>query len=100
VADFVGDANLFRKDGKTYAIRSENILLESAGELQFDAIVEEKNFIGGQLKILFALSDGQKVIALRRGMDYGLSVGESCVISWNGEDMIEVEDCGDEETER
>jgi spermidine/putrescine transport system ATP-binding protein len=91
VADFVGNANIYRKDGKTYAIRSENVLLNEA-ECQISAVVEEKSFVGGQLRIIFVLEDGQKIIASRLGMDYDMETGTTQKIGWMPEHAVEVLD--------
>jgi spermidine/putrescine transport system ATP-binding protein len=91
VADFVGNANIYRKDGKTYAIRSENVLLNEA-ECQISALVEEKSFVGGQLRIIFVLEDGQKIIASRLGMDYDMETGTTQKIGWMPEHAVEVLD--------
>jgi spermidine/putrescine transport system ATP-binding protein len=91
VADFVGNANIYRKDGKAYAIRSENVLLNEA-ECQISAVVEEKSFVGGQLRIIFVLEDGQKIIASRLGMDYDMETGTTQKIGWMPEHAVEVLD--------
>lgn len=96
VADFVGNANIYRRDGKAYAIRSENILLDvaecSSSACQLPAEVEEKSFAGGQLRIVFRLSDGQKITASRYGIDYDVAVGQRVRIGWAAEAAVEVED--------
>lgn len=94
VADFVGNANIFRENGKVYAIRSENILLGDEPECRLDAIVEEKSFAGGQLRITFRLPDGQQVIASRYGIDYDIATGASRKIGWAASDAVEVLDNG------
>ncbi len=94
VADFVGNANIFRKDGKTYAIRSENVLLDKEAECTIDAVVTEKSFAGGQLRIVFELSDGQQVTASRYGMNYDIKVEEKHKIGWKKEHAVEVMDNG------
>ena len=69
VADFVGNANIFRKAGKAYAIRSENVLLDGEDACRYEAVVEEKSFAGGQLKLRFLLPDGQHITASRFGIE-------------------------------
>lgn len=98
VADFVGNANIIRENGKAYAVRGENVLLSGESEsgrdeiIARDAIVVEKSFAGGQLKIVFELPDGQKVTANRYGIDYELSTGEKVKIGWKVSDAVEVID--------
>lgn len=94
VADFVGNANIFRKDGKTYAVRSENVLLENEQECVLEAVVKEKSFAGGQLRIVFELNDGQQITAARYGIDYAIEAGSRHCIGWRAEHAAEVIDNG------
>lgn len=94
VADFVGNANIIRLDGATFAVRSENVLLDGEAECRYEAVVEEKSFAGGQLRIKFCLADGQSVTASRYGIDYDVRVGERRAIGWKKQDAVEVEDNG------
>lgn len=94
VADFVGNANIFRKNGKTYAIRSENVLLEKEPECRLEAVVKEKSFAGGQLRIVFELECGQQITASRYGIDYQIEAGEKHLIGWKDEHAVEVMDNG------
>ena len=55
VADFVGNANILHKNGETLAIRSENIRMDGESVCTQEAVVVEKSFAGGQLRILFRL---------------------------------------------
>ena len=75
------------------AVRSENILLyeaemenvaeqneaEKNGRL-LHAIVKEKNFAAGQLRVLLALPDGTEITASRFGMNANIQPGQQ--ISW------------------
>lgn len=94
VADFVGNSNIFHENGRTYAIRSENVLLGDEPVCRLDAIVEEKSFAGGQLRITFRLSDGQRIVASRYGIDYDIATGASRKIGWAASDAVEVLDNG------
>lgn len=91
VADFVGNANIYHKDAKTYAVRAENVLFEKESVCGILAIVKEKSFAGGQLRILFEAEDGQLITASRYGIDVSLSVGEKHLIGWRAEHATEVE---------
>lgn len=91
VADFVGNANILHLDGKTYAVRSENVLMNEEAECCYPAVVEDKSFAGGQLRIVFRLSDGQKVTASRYGIDYQICAGESRKIGWSAANAVEVD---------
>lgn len=90
VADFVGNANIIHMDGKIYAIRTENVLMGDEAECTIPAVVEDKSFAGGQLRIVFRLKDGQVVTASRYGIDYELTAGENVKIGWKSTDAVEV----------
>ena len=92
VADFVGNANILHKNGETLAIRSENIRMDGESVCTQDAVVVEKSFAGGQLRILFRLSDGQLLTASRYGIDNDLQAGETVKIGWNAKDAVKVID--------
>lgn len=95
VASFVGDANLLHFEGKTYAIRTENVLMNGEAYCTHQAKVLEKNFAGGRLRILFELEDGQQLTASRFGIDYGVQVGEMIAIGWEVSHAVEVIDDGE-----
>ena len=92
VADFVGNANILHKNGETLAIRSENIRMDGESVCAQDAVVVEKSFAGGQLRILFRLSDGQLLTASRYGIDNDLQAGETVKIGWDAKDAVKVID--------
>lgn len=92
VADFVGNANILRCGEDTFAIRSENVLMNGEEPCVREAVVMEKSFSGGQLRILFRLADGQQVTASRSGIDADLSVGSSVLIGWRPEHAVRVTD--------
>ncbi len=94
VANFVGNANILRCGQKTWAIRTENILLNGEPECVREALVLEKSFAGGQLRILFALEDGQKLTASRYGIDADVQVGSKVMIGWKPEHAVAVIDDG------
>lgn len=92
VADFVGNANILHKNGETLAIRSENIRMDGESVCTQDAVVVEKSFAGGQLRILFRLSDGQLLTASRYGIDNDMQAGETVKIGWDAKDAVKVID--------
>ena len=92
VADFVGNANIYRRDGQAFAIRSENILMDGEQECFISAIVKEKSFAGGQLRIMFEAEDGQFLTASRFGIDMNLAVGEKRRIGWKKEHAVAVKE--------
>lgn len=90
VADFVGNANIYSENGKTYAIRAENVLMDQEPECCVSAVVKEKSFAGGQLRIVFELKNGQLITANRYGIDVNLPIGEMRKIGWKSENAVEV----------
>ena len=92
VADFVGNANILHKNGETLAIRSENIRMDGESVCTQEAVVVEKSFAGGQLRILFRLSDGQLLTASRYGIDNDMRAGETVKIGWDAKDAVKVID--------
>ncbi len=92
VADFVGNANILHLGQKTYAIRTENVLMNGEEPCVYQAEVVEKSFAGGQLRILFRLMDGQLVTASRYGIDADIREGNQINIGWRKEHAVEVLD--------
>ena len=92
VADFVGNANILHCGDKTYAIRTENVLMNGEAPCIHEAEVVEKSFAGGQLRILYRLADGQTVTASRYGIDADIQVGSRIKIGWREEHAVEVAD--------
>ena len=92
VADFVGNANILHENGETFAIRSENILMNGEAVCTQEAVVVEKSFAGGQLRILFGLPDGQTLTASRYGIDNDLQPGQQVKIGWDAKDAVKVID--------
>ena len=100
VADFVGNANILHKNGETLAIRSENIRMDGESVCTLDAVVVEKSFAGGQLRILFRLADGQLLTASRYGIDNDIQPGETVKIGWDAKDAVKVIDNDKDENQR
>ena len=90
VASFVGDANIYHQDGRAYAVRAENVLMNGEEECVYPATVKEKSFAGGQLRIVFELEDGQNIVANRYGIDSDVAVGQKLNIGWKKEHGVAV----------
>ncbi len=91
VAGFVGNANILHLgEEEIFAIRTENILMDGETECTREAVVLEKSFAGGQLRILFELPDGQQLTASRYGIDADVQVGSRVMIGWKEENAIPV----------
>ena len=91
VADFVGNANIWFKDGAAFAVRSENILMNGENVCILDAQIVEKRFAGGQLRIVFQLEDGQLLTASRYGIDSDMPIRSKVKIGWLPEHAVQVE---------
>jgi len=110
VAGFVGNANLISRDDKEYfAVRAENIILVKTGgegtaspvrrtspeTPVLKAVVTEKNFSGGQLRISAVIksegpSFGEEINASVPGIDSPFEPGDYAEISWLPENAVTV----------
>lgn len=75
------DKNLKPGEKVTLAIRSENILLDESASIGMEAIVKEKSFAAGQLRVTLTLPGGKELIASRYGIDANVGVGQK--VCWN-----------------
>ena len=94
VANFVGNANIYRGNGGVYAVRTENVRIGSEPGTFLDCTVKEKSFAGGQLRILVELDDGQELTVSRSGINSELTAGQRTKIGWAEEDAVPVTDDG------
>ena len=74
----------------TLAIRSENLLLSREPE-GIPAVIREKSFAGGMLRIRMEPEDGTTLIASRYGINLPYEIGERVFVSWNGEHAVPVD---------
>ena len=70
------------------AVRSEQLRFarSETGASQGEgirAVVKEKSFAGGMLRIAFTLEEGEEVTASRHGIDLDLHPGEEVLLSWD-----------------
>ena len=90
VARFVGNANIIpMEDGTSLAIRTENILLDVPGGIP--AVVMEKSFAGGLMRIMLRTAEGTEVVATRHGIDYAAEVGQMLTFGWEPQNAVAVE---------
>ena len=90
VARFVGNANIIPgENGTSLAIRTENILLDVPGGIP--AVVKEKSFAGGLMRIQLETTSGTEVVATRHGIDYHAEVGQTLNIGWEPQNAVIVE---------
>ncbi|MBR5742451.1 MAG: ABC transporter ATP-binding protein, partial [Clostridia bacterium] len=122
VASFVGSANVLRgkvlrKEGDLFieyaggiapftplcevppdgapvavAVRSEYIDFLPPDAEGIPAVVKEKSFAAGMLRIALSLENGDEIVASRHGIDSGLSSGDRVVFSFAREHAVAVED--------
>ena len=80
-----GEKTFAPGDRVTVAVRSEQVQFEPlrAGGEGVRAVVKEKSFAGGMLRIAFALGDGEEVVASRHGIDLDLHPGAEVLLSWD-----------------
>ena len=60
----------------TLAVRSENMIFDETCQSGMEAVVVEKSFAGGLLRVVLKLADGTEVIANRHGIDAGVQPGQ------------------------
>ena len=75
----------------TAAVRSEYLDFLGEGEQGIPAVVKEKNFAAGMLRIALETESGQELIASRHGIDYALSPGDRVHLGFQREHAVLVE---------
>ncbi|MBQ8074685.1 MAG: ABC transporter ATP-binding protein [Oscillospiraceae bacterium] len=75
----------------TVAVRSESIDLLPPEAAGVPAVVKEKSFSAGMLRIALQVEDGAEIVASRHGIDYSVSPGDSLSISFSPEHAVIVE---------
>ena len=101
VATFVGNANIVSAvaEGKkiapgtpvTLAVRSENMIFDETCQSGMEAVVVEKSFAGGLLRVVLKLADGTEVIANRHGIDAGVQPGQKVTCHFDAENAVLVD---------
>ena len=64
----------------TLALRGESIHVDESCGAGLSAVVKEKSFAGGQLRMLLTLPDGKEITANRYGIDASVALGQE--VSW------------------
>lgn len=74
----------------SFACRPDRLLIgdENSSDYCINARVQEKNFAGGVLRIMFTYADNRPLIAIRHGIGSSLAVGDTTAIGWNREDTV------------
>ncbi|WP_274422615.1 ABC transporter ATP-binding protein [Blautia sp. XA-2221] len=121
VATFVGNANILKGEAKgmengnvkvgisggciqvasaeeihpgekvTVAVRSENIRIDEECSCGLSAVVTEKNFAGGLLRVVLELTDGTELVASRYGIDARVQQGQTVSVCFAPEDAVFVD---------
>jgi len=55
------------------------------------AVVKEKNFAGGVLRIIVSLADGRELVSSRHGIDSPLVPGDQVMVSWDPDHAVLVD---------
>ncbi len=87
-----GERTVAENSPVTVAVRSEQIRFEKDGKNGIPAVVKEKSFTGGMLRIAFAPDSGEEVVASRHGIDLDLHPGERVALSWDPAAAVVVEE--------
>ena len=72
------------------ALRSEQVDFAPEGD-GIPAVVKEKSFAGGMLRIALELPDGSRLVASRHGIDQSLAPGQKLCVRWAAEAAVPVE---------
>jgi spermidine/putrescine transport system ATP-binding protein len=105
-ARFVGNANILRREGRCYAIRTEHVDFTnaaasanagaSAPDQGLVARINARSFTGGQIRLTAVLrngfADGEEITSSRQGLDSSLQTGMDVRVSWANENAILVRD--------
>ncbi len=75
----------------TFAVRSENVALDPDCGCGLEAVVAEKTFAGGLLRMILELEDKKQLISSRYGIDADVQVGQKICFRWNAENAVLVD---------
>ena len=82
----------------TLAVRSENMIFDETCQSGMEAVVVEKSFAGGLLRVALKLADGTEVIANRHGIDAGVQPGQKVTCHFDAENAVLVDLSSEEES--
>lgn len=91
-----GEAPVRPGEKITMAVRSENVLLTEEPDAP-KAVVKEKSFAAGQLRVLLELTDGTQVTLSRYGIDADVTIGQEIFIDWEAKDAVLVDRNGEKQ---
>ena len=76
---------------KTPKLKSENMIFDETCQSGMEAVVVEKSFAGGLLRVVLKLADGTEVIANRHGIDAGVQPGQKVTCHFDAENAVLVD---------
>ena len=80
-------------DEETLAVRSEQISVwrEPKSACSLTGSIVEKNFVGGMLRIVVKLHDGEEVVVSRHGINFDYDIGDLVYLEWEPEQAVFVD---------
>lgn len=76
----------------TLAVRSEHVeFTKDPNACGIPAVVQEKTFAGGMLRIALTLADGAALVASRHGINLDVQPGEAVRVTWRPENAVPVD---------
>lgn len=76
----------------TLAVRSEHVeFTKDPNACGIPAVIREKTFAGGMLRIALTLADGAALVASRHGIDLDVQPGEAVRVTWRPENAVPVD---------
>ena len=80
-------------DEETLAVRSEQISVwrEPKSACSLTGSIVEKNFVGGMLRIVVKLHDGDEVVVSRHGINFDYDIGDQVYLEWEPEQAVFVD---------
>ena len=79
------------------AVRSElvDLIPDNPDDRAFSyglrAVVKEKNFAGGTLRIIVSMADGRELVSSRHGIDSPLAPGDRVLVTWESDHAVLVD---------
>lgn len=80
----------------TMAVRSENIQIDEDCGCGLEAVIAEKSFAGGLLRMVLKMPDGKQIVASRYGIDANVAVGQPICFRWDSDQAVLVDEGGGE----
>ena len=87
------DAKIKFQNAEIFSISdmSEKMIFDETCQSGMEAVVVEKSFAGGLLRVVLKLADGTEVIANRHGIDAGVQPGQKVTCHFDAENAVLVD---------